>query len=107
MLRSIQIKIVMIFMILGILIIGSLGFFFVYNLNVIDETMMIDTMTVQDVKVLVENQMNYTKNVIFISLAIFTIIIFILRCFCCKGNYRTNFTFNKKRGNDYKRRRSR
>ena len=62
MLRSIQIKIVMIFMILGILIIASLGLFFVYNLNIIDNTIMIDTMTVQDVKVLVENQMNYTKN---------------------------------------------
>ena len=84
MLRSIQIKIVMIFMILGILIIGSLGLFFVYNLNVIDKTIMIDTMTVQDVKVLVENQMNYTKNIIFISLALFTIIILALGIFVAK-----------------------
>ena len=81
MLRSIQIKIVMIFMILGILIIGSLGLFFIHNLNVIDNTIMIDTMTVQDVKILVENQMNYTKNVIYIFLAVFTVIIFILGAF--------------------------
>lgn len=84
MLRSIQIKIIMIFMILGILIIASLGLFFVYNLNIIDNTITIDTMTVQDVKVLVENQMNYTKNVIFISLAVFTVIIFILGAFIAK-----------------------
>lgn len=84
MLRSIQIKIVMIFMILGILIIGSLGFFFIYNLNIIDNTIMIDTMTVQDVKILVENQMNYTKNVIFVFLAVFTIIIFALGAFIAK-----------------------
>lgn len=84
MLRSIQIKIVMIFMILGIIIIGSLGLFFVYNLNVIDKTIMIDTMTVRDVKMLVENQMNYTKTVIFISLAAFTVIIFILGAFVAK-----------------------
>ena len=84
MLRSIQIKIVMIFMILGILIIASLGLFFVYNLNIIDNTIMIDTMTVQDVKVLVENQMNYTKNVILIFLAVFTVIIFLLGAFIAK-----------------------
>ena len=84
MLRSIQIKIVMIFMILGILIIGSLGFFFIYNLNIIDNTIMIDTMTVQDVKILVENQMNYTKNVIFVFLAVFTVIIFALGAFIAK-----------------------
>ena len=84
MLRSIQIKIVMIFMILGILIIGSLGFFFIYNLNIIDKTIMINTMTVQDVKVLVENQMTYTQNVIFIFLAVFTVIIFALGAFIAK-----------------------
>ena len=84
MLRSIQIKIVMIFMILGILIIASLGLFFVYNLNIIDNTIMIDTMTVQDVKVLIENQMNYTKNVILIFLAVFTVIIFLLGAFIAK-----------------------
>ena len=84
MLRSIQIKIVMIFMILGILIIGSLGVFFIYNLNIIDKTIMIDTMTVKDVKVLVENQMNYTKNVIYIFFAVFTFIIFILGIFIAK-----------------------
>ena len=84
MLKSIQIKIVMIFMILGILIIGSLGLFFVYNLNIIDNAIMIDTMTVKDVKVLIETQMSYTKNVIFIFLAVFTVIIFILGAFIAK-----------------------
>ena len=71
-------------MILGIFIIASLGLFFVYNLNIIDNTIMIDTMTVQDVKVLVENQMNYTKNVILIFLAVFTVIIFLLGAFIAK-----------------------
>ena len=84
MLRSIQIKIIMIFMILGILIIGSLGVFFIYNLNTINNTIMIDTMTVQDVRILVENQINYTKNVIFIFLAVFTVIIFAMGAFIAK-----------------------
>ena len=84
MLRSIQIKIVMIFMILGIVIIASLGLFFAYNLNVIDKTIMIDTMTVKDVKAVIENQMAYTKSVIFLFLAVFTVIIFLIGLFIAK-----------------------
>ena len=84
MLKSIQIKIVMIFMILGILIITSLGLFFIYNLETINNSISTEIMTIEDVKELTINQMNYTKNVIFISLIAFTIIILILGAFVSK-----------------------
>lgn len=74
----------MIFMILGILIITSLGLFFIYNLNSINNAISTEIMTVEDVKMLTLNQINYTKNVIYCSLALFTVIIFILGAFVSK-----------------------
>ena len=84
MLRSIQIKIVMIFMILGILIITSLGLFFVYNLNIINNAITTEIMTIEDVKTLTLNQMNYTKNIICIFLVLFIIAVFAIGIFISK-----------------------
>ena len=84
MLKSIQIKIVMIFMILGIFIITSLGLFFMYNLESINNAITTEIMTIEDVKTLTINQMNYTKNIIYYSLAGFTVIILILGAFVSK-----------------------
>lgn len=81
MLKSIQIKIVMIFMLLGILIITSLGLFFIYSLENINDAVSTSAMTAEQVKQLTVNQMNYTRNVIYWSLGIFTIIICILGAF--------------------------
>lgn len=71
-------------MILGILIITSLGLFFIYNLETINNSISTEIMTIDDVKELTINQMNYTKNVIFSSLVAFTIIILILGAFVSK-----------------------
>ncbi len=84
MLRSIQVKIVMIFMILGILIITSLGLFFIYNLNNINNAITTEIMTIEDVKVLTLDQMNYTKHVIYCFLFVFVIAIFALGIFIAK-----------------------
>jgi two-component system sensor histidine kinase VicK len=84
MLRSIQIKIVMVFMILGILIITSLGLFFIYNLNTINNAITTDIMTIEDVKALTLTQINHTKIAIYFVLVLFVIAIFILGIFVAK-----------------------
>ena len=84
MLKSIQIKIVMIFMILGILIITSLGLFFIYNLNSINNAISTEVMSVEEVKLLTIDTMNHTKHVIYYSIAVFMVIIFILGIFISK-----------------------
>ncbi|MCX4302774.1 MAG: ATP-binding protein [Clostridia bacterium] len=84
MLRSIQTKIVMIFMILGILIIASLGLFFIYNLNTINNSITTEIMSIEDVRALTLNQMNYTKNVIYGFMIAFMIAVFALGVFISK-----------------------
>lgn len=84
MLRSIQTKIVMIFMILGILIIISLGVFFIYEINSINIAITNEMMTIEDVKTLTLNQMNYARNVIILFSIIFVLAIFALGIFISK-----------------------
>ena len=84
MLRSIQTKIVMIFMILGILIITSLGVFFIYEINSINTAITNEMMTIEDVKTLTLNQMNYARNVIIFFSIIFAFTVFALGIFISK-----------------------
>lgn len=82
MLRSIQAKIVIIFMILGILILTSLGGFFIYDISIINNSISNEMMTNEDIKMLITTQIGYAKNVIFcfsifLILAIFCLGIFI------------------------------
>lgn len=84
MLRSIQTKIVMIFMILGILIITSLGVFFIYEINSINTAITNEMMTIEDVKTLILNQMNYARNVIIFFSIIFVLAVFALGIFISK-----------------------
>lgn len=84
MLRSIQTKIVMIFMILGILIITSLGVFFIYEINSINIAITNEMMTIEDVKTLALDQMNYARNVIILFSIIFVLAVFALGIFISK-----------------------
>jgi len=84
MLRSIQTKIVMIFMILGILIITSLGLFFIYNLNTINNQITSELMTIEEVQTLTANQLSYAKNVIYCFLVVFLVVLFALGIFIAK-----------------------
>ena len=76
MLKSIQIKIVMAFMILGIIIISALGFTFIQKLEYLNES--IDTLSITDVQNLILEQENQTKTIIYEYLIAFSVLIIIL-----------------------------
>ncbi len=84
MVKSIQIKIVMVFMILGIIIITSLGLTFIHKLNAINSQIMTTNMTTEAVQHLLTEQMHQIRQIIYVSLVIFTILIFLLGAFIAK-----------------------
>lgn len=86
MVKSIQIKIVMIFMISGIIIITGLGLTFVYELNYINES--INGMPKEDIQQLLLEQTDQIRAIIYISLAIFTIMV------TCVGIFMTKVIIN-------------
>ena len=84
MVKSIQIKIVMIFMILGIVVITGLGLTFLYKLDYINSEITTVSLTNEEVQQLLSEQMNQIKEIIYISLVIFTVLIIILAIFMAK-----------------------
>lgn len=84
MLRSIQIKVVMIFMILGIVVITALGVSFLYELEVINTEIANSEANIEEMRFLVLEQMNQTKLIIYISLAVFSVLMVILGIFVAK-----------------------
>jgi len=84
MLKSIQIKIVMIFMILGIVVITSLGVSFLYQLELINTSITGNGAKIEEIELLVVDQMNQTKIIIYISLAAFSILVMILGIFMAR-----------------------
>ncbi|MBR3133787.1 MAG: hypothetical protein IKG42_07050 [Clostridia bacterium] len=92
MLKSIQIKIVLIFMILGMFMIGALGIIFGYELQEINDA----AASGENVSELVLDQIEETKIITLVA----------IRCFCCSFNncwtcsfkcyYKTNFKTYKK-----------
>jgi len=84
MVKSIQIKIVMVFMILGILVITGLGLTFMYKLNYINSEITSVNMDGQQVQQLLADQTNQIREIIYYSLLIFTGLIIILGIFIAK-----------------------
>jgi len=84
MLKSIQIKVVMIFMVLGIVVITALGLIFIYQLNFINTSITGNATGAEEVHLLVTEQMNQTKTIILISLIIFSGLIVILGIFIAR-----------------------
>lgn len=84
MVKSIQIKIVMVFMILGIVVISGLGLTFMYKLNYINEEISNVNLSTEEFQQLLSNEIYETKEIIYMSLAIFTILIIILGAFIAK-----------------------
>ena len=79
MLKNIQIKTVMIFAILGIIVITSLGMFFIYRLEYIGEVIVENQIEIDESMINLMNvQVKDTKEVIGYSLGIFSIISVIL-----------------------------
>ena len=73
MVKSIQIKVVMVFMIFGIIIITGLGLMFIYKLNYVNETVM--DMPTENIQQLLLDQTYQIREIIYISLAIFTVMV--------------------------------
>ncbi len=74
MVKSIQIKTVMIFAILGILVITALGIFYIYQLEYIEQIVNSDINNNAEIGEALNNQMQNTKMVIYYSLGIFSIV---------------------------------
>lgn len=84
MVKSIQIKIVMVFMILGIVVITGLGLTFIYKLNYINTQIDAVEMTSLQIQQLLTEQIEEIRKIIYVSLVIFTILIVILAIFMAK-----------------------
>ncbi len=84
MVKSIQIKIVMVFMILGIIVITGLGLTFIYQLNYINLQITTTSMSPEEVQQLLVGQVNQIRQIIYVSLIVFTILIIILGAFIAK-----------------------
>jgi len=84
MVKSIQIKIVMIFMILGIAIITGLGLTFIYKLNYINTKIEEINLTSTEIQQLLISHIEQTREIIYISLVIFAMLIIILAIFMAR-----------------------
>ena len=82
MVKSIQIKLVMIFMIFGIIIITGLGIIFIYKLNFINNA--INGMPKEEIQQLVSNQIYQIREIIYISLAFFSFIVIAIGIYMTK-----------------------
>ena len=82
MVKSIQIKLVMIFMVFGIIIITGLGLIFIYKLNFINND--INGMPKEEIQLLVSNQTYQIREIIYISLAFFSFIVITIGIYMTK-----------------------
>lgn len=78
MVKSIQIKLVMVFMILGIIVITGLGSIFIYKLNYLSLQLTEMNRTNEEIHQLLTEQIQQIQQIIYISLIIFTGLIVIL-----------------------------
>ena len=84
MVKSIQIKIVMVFMIVGIVVITGLGLIFLDKLDYINSEILSVNMTSQEIHNLLTEQMRQIREIIYLSLVIFTGLIILLAIFMAK-----------------------
>lgn len=78
MVKSIQIKLVMVFMILGIIVITGLGSIFIYKLNYLSLQLTEMNRTNEEIHQLLTEQIQQIQQIIYISLIIFTGLIVLL-----------------------------
>ena len=84
--KNLQYQILLIFFLIGITIILGMGFFFTNVLNQSNSIVLSEgnTISTQEINHLTEWQMNQTKILIFISILVFSCIIFIMGIFISK-----------------------
>ncbi len=83
MLKNIQIKIVLAFSIVGIIVITTLGTLTVYNLGNIDEEINSNT-SIQEIEQLIQSQIHNTKIIILLGLLIFVALMIVIGIFIYK-----------------------
>lgn len=88
MLRNIQIKIVLIFLVIGIVIIGVMGYINYTNLQKI---IGVTDLNVNDSILVLLNYQNNLKLITIGSICIFTLACILVRCFCYTKNNLSNF----------------
>lgn len=74
----------MVFMILGIIAITGLGLTFIYKLNYINSEIVTVNMKSEDIQVLLNDQISQIRIIIYVALAIFTVLVGILGAFISK-----------------------
>ncbi len=84
MVKSIQIKIVMVFMIVGIIVITGLGLIFIGKLNYINSEILLVNMTSEEIHNLLTGEINQIREIIYGSLVVFTGLIALLAIFMTK-----------------------
>lgn len=78
MLKSIQIKLILVFMILGIIVINSLGFYFLRELVGMNTMISLENLNNQEIKDMISLQITETRNIIIGVLAGFTVLMIIV-----------------------------
>lgn len=84
MVKSIQIKIVMIFMLLGVIAINGLGFAFVYELEDINSVVANNTISNNELQSIIISQMYKTRDIVYGALIIFSIFVIFVGIFIQK-----------------------
>ncbi len=84
MVKSIQIKIVMVFMIVGIVVITGLGLIFIDKLNYINSEILSINMSGEEIHNLLTGEIDQIRKIIYLSLVVFTGLIILLAIFMAK-----------------------
>lgn len=85
MLKNVQLKIILIFSILGIVLIGGLGSIFIYDLqNINVETIMQGEQAIQEYQVLISTQVQNMKMITIILISVFGLISILIGVFVAK-----------------------
>lgn len=87
MLKNIQIKIVLIFLILGIAIIGIMGYVNYQNVHILAEDIQNNVI---EYEFIIEKYQSNFKIITLSTMFIFTLICVLVRSFCYKEDYCTN-----------------
>ena len=84
MFKNIQIKIVILFTVIGIAIISALGLFFINELNVLNSDILTNQLTIEQVTTNINNIFNQTKITLIISIIVFILIAILVGIFISK-----------------------
>ena len=86
MIKNIQIKIVILFILVGVILVGSLGGLYIHNLQELNnEVLSNNAGNIQEISNLIINQISNTKVMVIIFIILFIILSFIIGIFAVKN----------------------